>query len=491
MFILLIACILITIICILFVSYLIYYKYANNMNTYKENYQSELDPNLLEVDALEYITKELNWKVDYNIDRYLPTPPEDPRYIAEEREEIINARISILKELKAMRYRVHSGVNISYQYIQACILRNDRVLDYLSRDSSCNLRGKILSYDKDDSSPDAKYGKRKTLDTTIPTFTFDNYIKLRGNNIDSITLHSLKNYEIHPSDGCIIETYAKEEFFDKITKLAFMKRYATEFDANNKKVENVKLMESNKSLNNTMFLYGIVQDNSYDTTLLPSKCETRTTQPVLNRHNTYEVFNKHSVTCGDDEALSAVKLKNEGGYSSYVYTCCKPQMKDNRIIMKPDSNNKYTECRDSDENYQKPWELSTDIQCDNYLNGFKLDIRNSRTKIANKAVNPIDNPTCKPDPDPKNSRMIDYYKYKCTSFDKRGNNNQDQRVIDKSCSAPKQTKAIRKISGVTDMPSLVMDCDGNFIKNIKKIEPTSNEYAYEYTCCKPTVNFPN
>jgi len=484
MFILLIACIIITFLFILSVIYFIYDKYSK----IHEHYESGLDPNLLEIDALEYITKELKWKTDYNIDRYLPTPPEDPRYIAAERVEIINARESVLKELHAMRYRVYSGVNISYKYVQACILRSDRVLEYATRDNVCNIKGKILSYDKDDSSLDAKYGKRKTIDTTLSTFTFDNYIKLRGNNIDSITLQSLKNNEIYPSDGCIIETYSKDEFFDKITTLAFMKRYKTEFDVNNKKVENLKLMEKNKSLNNTMFLYGIIQDNSYDTTLLPPKCEIRTTKPILNRHNTYEVLKEHNIKCGDDEALSAVKLKNEGGYTSYVYTCCKPQMKDNRIIMKKQDGYKYTQCRDSDKNYQKPWELTTDIKCDNYLNEFQLDIRNSKTKVDNKAINPIYNTTCVPDKDSTQSRMLDYYKYKCSSFQKP---EKDQRVIDKSCSVAKRTESIKKISGVADMPSLVIDCDGDLIQNIKKIEPTDNTYAYEYTCCRPTVNFPN
>lgn len=486
MFILLIACIIITSLSILAVTYLIYHKYTNTSNT--EGYESDLDPNLLEIDALEYITKELNWLPDYNIERYLPSPPEDPRYIAVERNEILNARKSILKELKAMRYRVYSGVNISYQYVQACILRSDRVLEYLIRDASCNLKGKILSYDKDDSSLDAKYGKRKTINETVNTLTFEDYIKLRGNNIDSITLQSLKNYEVHPSDGCIIETYDKEEFFDKITKLAFMKRYAEEFDANNKKVETLKLMEKNKSLNNTMFLYGIVPDNNYDTTLLPSKCETRTTTPVLNRYNTYEVLKDHNIACGSDEALSAVKMKNEGGYQSYVYTCCKPQMKDNRITMKADNNNKYTNCRESDENYQKTWELTTDIKCDNYLNGFKLDIQNTKDKY--KQAVKLENPTCTKDTDPNKSRMLDYYKYKCSTFNKQNpDKDKDQRVIDKSC-IKKQTSSIQKISGLSDMPSLAMDCDGDFIQNIKKIEPTANTYAYEYSCCKPTVNFP-
>jgi hypothetical protein len=188
------------------------------------------------------------------------------------------------------------------------------------------------------------------------------------------------------------------------------------------------------------------------------------------------------IKCNDDEALSSVKLKNESGKASYIYTCCKPQMQDNRIVMKADHETKYTKCRESDDNYQKTWELTKDIKCDSYLHEFSLNIVDKSDRS---------NPTCL-DPQKTKSPTNDYYKYKCSTFDKRDKDaKKDLRVVDKSCSKPLQTASISKISGIANMPSLVMDCDTDFIQNVKLIEPTPNKYAYEYTCCRPTVNFPN
>ena len=485
MFILLIACVIITFLFILGIIYIISKKTMSK----SEHYQSDLDPNLLEIDGLEYITKELKWEIDYNISDYLPTLPADPRYIAVERNEIINARKSVLKDFQAMRRRFYSGVNISYQYVQACILRSDRVLDYLSRDNACNLKGKILSYDKDTRSPDAKYGKRKTIDMIIDTFSFDKYIKSKSYNIDTLTLQALKK-DIYPSDGCIIETMGMNEkniFFDKITKLAFMKRYAKEFDANNKMVETLKLMEKNKSYDATMNLYGIVENKNYDTTLLPAKCTIRSTQPVNNPHNKYNVLKDQIIKCNDDEALSSVKLKNEAGKVSYIYTCCKPQMQDNRIVMKADHETKYTKCRESDDNYQKTWELSNDIKCDSYLHEFSLNIADRSDRSNSTCSDPQ-----KTTPVQNNPSTNDYYKYRCSTFGKRDKDpKKDLRVVDKSCSRPIQTASISKISGIENMTSLVMDCDSDFIQNVKKIDTDGGrKYAYEYTCCRPTVNFP-
>ena len=453
---LLILCILIIILCGIVV------KYTSNTI---ERFQTDLTINIVDNNCLDYIDKELYWDIEYDIDRHLPQTPVDPEYIKSEKAKLIEARKDILKDFDSVKYKIYSNMNSKYTYARACSLSDNRISKNISKNDVCDLKGKNLSYSKNNI--DNQYGKRKTDDVVVELKNFNDYIK--SNTDINANIFGLKN-DVVPNEGCFIDTYDKYIFFDKITKLAKMKIYEAENNLNLEEVNNMKTHEKNKNLNNSMQLYGITPVNDYDTTVLPPKCSIRTTSLTSNGGNQYNYLDKHAIACGDDEILSNIQFQTNNNKMLYKYTCCKPQMKDERIKMKQNNDFKYTKCHLSDKNYQDPWNIDQNIECgeNEYINSMQLEIDKCKLKQNN-----------------------DRYKYKCSVINKEYP--KDQRMINESC-IEKQTDTVEKNSGTNNMQYLNMDCKGNegiYLKNIKLINPTENTYAYKYTCCKPLFYLPS
>lgn len=418
-----------------------------------EHYKNELDPDLPENNCYDFITKDLRWEIDYDLDKHLPTGLITPHYKNEERQKLLDARKTVLQKLDSVKAKSYSNINLDYMYTRACALKKHRMTSNLSATDNCTFNGKILRYDLDPTH--GKYGRRASNDAQVESKTFSNYVKSPGlhiNNEDDL------RSQFTPNEGCFIDTYNKELFFDTITQMAKMSIFENEDKKNYLDSETNRLNERISKLNNTLQLYGIDPKADYSATLVPN-CSARTTTYNDDGGGKYNYLDRHNVQCGDDEILSGFKMNTQNGVINYDYKCCQPKTLDNHIKPKMEEK-KETPQHQSDKDFQKIWDSKHSLECDGYINSMNLNVE-------------------------KKSRInYDKYNYTCSKMHK--DFSKDRRKLDVVCE-DKSTKFMPTNNGIYNLQYMNVECeDGAGIKDLKMVKQ-GNTFGYNYKCCKPYI----
>jgi hypothetical protein len=422
--------ILLSLIIILFV---ILFKFEFKQN--KEGFKTDLDQDLISnTNCLDYITRELNWDIDYNIDKYLPKSLVDPSLIQVERENLINVRKDILKLFDNVKTKTYSGINLKYPSTGACILRSSKVENDLKPNDQCTFTGKYLSSELNP--VDSQYGRRLVVDTNIKTTMFEDYIKSFDNKS-----------QYYPNDGCIVDTTNKDAFFDSITQLGKVKNFDKDNELNLATTEKNKLQDKLGKLQGTLNLYGITNNMDFDTTIF-TDCTNKKTSEIDQNGYTLDTLKKLDINCGDEEVLTGFKLNHDNNKTYYNYTCCKPHTSDNYIRPKKMD----SQMTEEKPNIENPWDLNSKLSCDQFLNGLNLQAKNN-------------------------------YKYNCSTMYKKSP--KDTRNIQFSCKDDK-TNLVDTNSGTLNMQNLNVNCHDGMLKNVELIKD-DKKYGYKYTCCRPYI----
>jgi hypothetical protein len=440
-------------------------------HTYTEHF-SPLDSQVPENNCYEFITEQLKWNIDHNIDQHLPQPPNSPEYIALERAKLIDARKNVLQQFDSVKSRSFSSINLDYPYTYACSLKPERKLNY-DENNSCQFKGNILSYELD--SKDGEWGRRLPKEKTVTAKDFASYIST--NNIPHTNSEPLE-HQFSPNTGCFIETYDKDSFFDKITNLAKMQMFKSENERNLAEADKNKYQKESAELKNTMAIYGIPSSPDIDTSL-HSNCYVKETHRNHRGGNNYNFLDRHDVACGDQEVMSGFKLQFSGGDKmAYKYTCCRPSTFDGRI--RP----QVIDIKNTDEHQHKgewnyPAKMGHEIACgDGYVNRFKLDTSYGKKKKQRDNCG-------------RRVRVTtgdkDWYSYKCSQIKKQNEN--DMRSVNTSC-VTKQTDLQPQEGGISNMQYMDVKCEDSYLKDFKIIED-DGKYGYSYTCCKPYLEVQN
>lgn len=422
-----------------------------------ETFVTDLDISNNEASCFDYVTKELNYEVDYNIDKHLPQPPTaTPEAVETQRIKLIDARKSVLEELDAVKTKIYSGINIDYPFEGSCVYKYDKMLEYSKNHNNCTFTGKELKNDLDPI--DGAYGRRSRGNIVVPMQTFDNYINSMAGELNPNDFRG----QFLPNQGCFINTNDKDKFFDQVTQMAKMKIFEAE-DATNKAVaDKTKQIELTAKLSNTLSLYGIEPTIPYDTNMYFT-CRSDSTSKNDNGGYKYNFLDRLPVSCGSEEILGGFKLINEGNKSYYTYKCCKPMTSDNRVRPIVTAQNQPTKPTNyNSRNWSNPWDMNANMSCGEggYLNNFRLMT----------GYNP----------------NRDYYNYNCSTMQKKYSN--DRRNVKHSCGKELYTAWAPTNSGFKNMEQLDVNCPDGALQYVEMEKSADGgSYRYKYKCCKPYI----
>jgi hypothetical protein len=404
--------------------------------------------------CLDYIQKEYDWKLDYKLDNVFNT--------IEDRNKHINARKDIISNFDAVTSRRFSDINNRYEYTGACVLRDDRKLDFIKRNDACSMKGSILT-DKLDPI-DGLYGRYIVDDNANVQLTnLNNYKK--NNGIGSADT-------IKPNDGCFLNIDDKDKFYNIVDQLVLMKQFEESDSINKLNVENNKTNEENKKLLDTMKLYGIsVPDdmNKYGHSII-TKCRDISTDNVNTDDWNYLSLNKLDIACADDEVINRFEINKTNDNSFKVdLRCCSMRSEDNKIGL------------------GNPVQKTTGF-IKNNINDMKI-----LTKQNLVCLDPGLDPST-------NASMLNYIKlnnnpisdqfafdYNCSTIEK--DITSDTRKIHYDCK-PRITKSVNKEFGIRPLTKIFAECPfGEAISQIKIEDDNADntKYRYNYQCCKPKI----
>lgn len=419
-----------------------------------EKFTTDLDIDTGESSCFDYVTKDLKWDIAHDLEKHLPTAPTaTPTFIEEQQRKLLDARKSVLEEMDAVRTKVYSGVNMDYPFTGSCVYQNDKMLNYAKDHNNCTFTGKELKNNLDP--VDGSYGRRAQGDITVKMHSFDEFVQ---DGAPGANPNDLRGRFI-PNDGCFLNTYDKDKFFDNITQMAKMKMFESENTANKELTERRRQQEVAAKLSNTLSLYGIDPNIPYDTNMYFT-CRNLTTSKQDNGGYQYNFLDRLPVGCGSEEILGGFKLNHQGNTSYYSYKCCKPMTSDNRVRPKI-VENKNTPMNTNSWHWSNPWDMNANLSCGQgeYLNRFHLLT----------GYNP----------------NIDYYNYSCSQMHKQFPN--DKRNVEHSCSPQSYYTAWAPTnSGTANMQQLEVNCPDGALKNVR-MERSGNSYRYAYECCKPYI----
>lgn len=412
---------------IILILFLILFKFQ-----IREGFRTDLDQDMAtNMNCLDYITKELNWDLSHNIDKYIPKSIIDPNLINIEKQKIIDNRKDILKLFDNVKTKTYSGINQKYSSTGACVLRDNKMEKNLTPNDKCTFNGKYLSSELNP--VDKQYGRQEVISTNVQAKLFDDYVKSKD----------VKS-QYYPNDGCVFETTNKDAFFDAITQLSKIKTFDTDNELNLAIADKNKYQEKIGKLNSTLSLYGIPTDLDPDTNIF-TDCTTKRTNEVNSDDYTYDVLSNLKIKCGDEEVLSGFNLNHDNNKTYYKYTCCKPHTSDNYV--RP----KLFESKETNENK----DITHKMECEQYLNGFGLEI----------------------------DEDINNYNYTCSTMYKKSE--KDARNVNFSCK-DEETDLIDANSGILNMQKLNVNCKEGMLKNVELIK-NDNKFGYKYTCCRPYI----
>lgn len=424
-----------------------------------EHFKTDFEAEYIKNTCLDYIQQELpKWNLDYKLDNLL----------LEDRLKHMDMRKEIIAELDAVTARRFADTNMMYSYTGACVLRDDRKLDYVKKDNSCYLSGKKMS--KDLHPVDGKYGRYIVKDTGVKLLPKEEYKTNHG---------FMNEYNIDPDNGCYHHLEDKDAFFNMIDELILMKQYDSSNKINDRETKYNRILEENGNLVNTMKLYGMAVPKNIDkyNHNVITRCRDVST-PEIKADNIpedswgYKTLSGIDIACGDKEVMNRFGLKKTGD-DRYVasYTCCKMETEDEKISMSR-SNSKATP-------YVKNSEHS------DVLAKHNIDCLDPGTDPATNAsmLNWL-----RLENDPSSDRFR--FKYSCGAMQR--NDNADTRKIVYDCK-PKSIKTVDKEYGIRPLtaPEVQAACDyGEGISQLQVIDdPTNNKkYGIKYQCCKPRVD---
>lgn len=418
-----------------------------------EPFMTDLDISNNEASCFDYVTKELKWEMDHDLEKHLPkAPTATPESIEQQQRKLLDARKSVLEEMDAVKTKVYSGINIDYPFAGSCVYQNDKMLDYSKNHNSCTFTGKELKNDLDP--VDGAYGRKARGNVTVGMQTFDQYIQSAAPGANANDFRG----QFLPNQGCFLDTEDKDKFFDQVTQMAKMKIFESEDTANKEMAERKRQQEVAAKLSNTLSLYGIDPNIPYDTNMYFT-CRTATTSRQDNGGFQYNFLDRLPVGCGSEEMLGGFKLHHVGNQSYYTYKCCKPMTSDNRV--RPQiTQNKNTNMNYNSWNWSNPWDMNANLECGHggYLNRFHL--------LTGYEPN------------------RDYYSYNCSTMYKQFPN--DKRNVQHSCGADSYTAWAPTNSGTQNMQQLEVNCSDGALKNVR-MERSGGNYRYVYQCCKPYI----
>lgn len=436
---------------ILFIIVLLLVAYKSSL---VETFISDLDIDNGDSSCYDYITKDLEWDISHDLEKHLPTPPTGtPAQIEEQEMKLLDARKSVLEEMDAVRTKSYSGINMDHPFTGSCVYQDHKMLSYAQNHNNCTFTGKELKNDLDP--VDGVYGRRAQADLSVKMHTFDSYVQTSAPGLNTNQVRD----RFMPNQGCFIDTYDKDAFFDNITQMAKLKIFESENATNKELAEKRKQQQIAAKLSNTLSLYGIDPNIPYDTNMYFT-CRNDTTSRQDNGGYQYNFLDRLPVGCRSDEILGGFKLNHQGNTSYYSYKCCKPMTSDNRVRPKINETKNTPENKRS-WNWSNPWDMNANLDCghDGYLNRFHLQTGYDPNK--------------------------DYYNYTCSKMYKQFPN--DMRNVQHSCAAqPYYTAWAPTNSGTQNMSQLDVNCPDGALKNVR-MERSGNNYRYVYECCKPYI----
>lgn len=421
--------------------------------TYESFKDYDFNSDYMKNTCLDYITKEKkDWNLDYKLDDYTP----------EDREKQINMRRDIIANLDAVTARRFTDINRPYEYMESCILRKDRELDFVTDNNKCLLSGQILS-DKLDPI-DGKYGRFTVANASVQFMNVDDYKINKG--------FTNKN-DIRPNKGCFLPLDTdKDTFFNTIDKLVSMKQFNDANQINLATTQNNKTLEENQQFIDTFKLYGmaIPQDiGKYGHSII-TKCRDVSTDPINTPDWNYLSLNAVNIGCGDDEIMNRFELnKTSDNQYKIDFRCCEMRTEDNKI-------------------------------------GFKEPVMYNTPPITNTTHSDYlekHNINCiQPGIDPNTSAsMLNYirfdnnpqtnqssFTYNCSSLQKDFKD--DSRKISYDCK-PKSFLTNPKEYGIRPLTGLVAECafgEGISQLQVKDDVIDPNRYGLEFQCCKPSIS---